>query len=65
LRDFYSEYQGEVAEKLRIPMPIAREFAARQGLRLAERGIDGCRDWEWTVAPELAELALKDYADAA
>lgn len=65
LREFYGEYGKEVAERLRLPAPIAKEYASRQGLRLAERGIETAADWEWTIAPELAELALKDYADAA
>jgi HK97 family phage portal protein len=64
-REFYSGHEGEVAERLRLPRPVAREYCARQGLRLAERGIETCQDWEWTVSPELAELALRDYADAA
>jgi HK97 family phage portal protein len=65
LREFYGTHANEVAERLRVPAPIAKEYASRQGLRLAERGIETASDWEWTVAPELAELALKDYADAA
>lgn len=65
LREFYGEYGKEVAERLRIPAPVAKEYASRQGLRLSERGIETAADWEWTVAPELCELALKDYADAA
>jgi HK97 family phage portal protein len=65
LREFYGCHASEVAEKLRLPAPIAKEYASRQGLRLAERGIETASDWEWTVAPELAEMALKDYADAA
>lgn len=65
LRDFYSGHAPEVAERLRIPLPVAKEYTSRQGLRLAERGIETATDWEWTVSPELAELAFKDYADAA
>lgn len=65
LREFYGTHAGEVAERLRLPAPVAKEYASRQGLRLAERGIETAADWEWTVAPELCELALKDYADAA
>lgn len=65
LREFYGGHADEVAERLRLPAPIAKEYASRQGLRLAERGIETASDWEWTVAPELCELALKDYADAA
>jgi hypothetical protein len=48
-----------------LPLSIAKEYTSRQGLRLAERGIETAADWEWTVSPELCELALKDYADAA
>jgi hypothetical protein len=65
LREFYGGHAGEVAERLRLPLPIAKEYTSRQGLRLAERGIETAADWEWTVSPELCELALKDYADAA
>jgi HK97 family phage portal protein len=65
LREFYGGHAAEVAERLRLPLPIAKEYTSRQGLRLAERGIETAADWEWTVSPELCELALKDYADAA
>jgi hypothetical protein len=65
LREFYAGHAGEVAERLRMPMPAAQEYASRQGLRLAERGIVTCGDWEWTVAVELAELALDPRVESA
>jgi HK97 family phage portal protein len=58
LREFYAEHAREVSERLRLPLPLAREYAARQGTRLSEGGIAACEDWEHTVPPGLASLAL-------
>lgn len=65
LREFYAGHAREVSERLRLPGPVARAYAARQGLRLAERGVAAVEEWEWTVAPELATLALQDHAVSA
>jgi HK97 family phage portal protein len=58
LRDFYTEHAQTVAERLRMPLPLAREYAARQGTTLSQRGVGAIDDWDWTVAPALANLAL-------
>ena len=60
LRTFYGEHAEYVAETLKIPLPVARDYAARQGLLLqqSESGIEIMADWEWTVTPDLAALAL-------
>lgn len=58
VREFYAEHAGTVAERLRMPLPLAREYAAKQGLLLAEHGIGVVADWEWEAAPALANLAL-------
>ena len=58
LRTFYGKHAHKVAESLQLPLDVAREHCGRQGMRLQERGLDACLDWEWTVGPELANLAL-------
>jgi HK97 family phage portal protein len=60
LREFYAEHAKDVATRLDIPLPLAREYAAKQGAQLAEHGIDAAFDWEWTAAPALAALALRE-----
>jgi HK97 family phage portal protein len=65
LREFYQEHGQEVAAKLALPEPVAREYAARQGLRLAERGVSVLDDWQRTVVAELTELALSPRLEAA
>jgi len=65
LREFYEDHGREVAERLCMPLPVAREYASRQGLRLAERGVQVVETWERTVVAELAELALSPRLDAA
>lgn len=62
VRTFYDEHTLTVAQRLRIPRDIAREYAARQGLSLqGERGIAVMDDWDQVVVPDLASLALGDY----
>lgn len=58
LREFYGEHAEKVAHHLRIPVPEARAYAARQGTRLQEAGVGVLADWEWTAAQELEALAL-------
>ncbi len=59
LREFYGEHAAFVASSLRVPLPLAQEYAARQGSRLEAHGVGTMADWEWTVVGELAELALE------
>jgi HK97 family phage portal protein len=59
---FYDKHAHDVARDLRMPLDAAREYAARQGLALEQRGIAAVTDWEWTVVPELADLALTPTA---
>lgn len=58
LRTFYADHAGFVAETLHLPLSLTREYAARQGLRLADGGVGVLEDFEATVAPELAAWAL-------
>ena len=58
LKTFYADHAGFVAESLHLPLTLTREYAARQGLRLAQDGIGALDDFEATVVPELATLAL-------
>lgn len=57
-RTFYADHAGAVAERLQMPLPLAREYAAKQGTQLSEQGIGVCQGWDWDVAPALANLAL-------
>lgn len=65
LRDFYAAHGKEVAERLCLPLPVAEEYASRQGLRLAERGVQILNDWQRSVVAELTDLALSPRLDAA
>lgn len=58
LRTFYADHAAFVADTLHLPLSLTREYAARQGLRLAEGGVGLLEDFEATVAPELAAWAL-------
>jgi hypothetical protein len=58
LHTFYADHAGFVAETLKLPLPLAREYAARQGTQLEAQGIAAAADWEWTVASELATWAI-------
>lgn len=60
LREFYDDHAGHVAERLRLPVGEAREYAARQGEQLAERGVAAMADWEWTATEALVALAVGD-----
>lgn len=59
LREFYEKHAEEVAERLGLPAVAAREYAARQGLRLEARGLAACEDWERTLPVQLAAAALE------
>lgn len=65
LREFYGQHGREVAERLRLPVPVGQEYAARQGMRLAARGVKVLEDWEQTVVAELVDLALNPPREAA
>jgi HK97 family phage portal protein len=58
LLSFYADHARFVAETLHLPLPLAREYAARQGLRLRDGGVGITEDWEFTVPTELASWAL-------
>ncbi|HXH05863.1 MAG TPA: phage portal protein [Vicinamibacterales bacterium] len=58
LREFYDEHATIVARDLRVPLAEAREYAARQGLRLAREGVRALEDCETRCIPELLALAL-------
>lgn len=64
LVEFYGKHAERVAERLRLPIGIAREYAGRQGLRLTERGIATAEDWERVIPAELAAAALDPEAVA-
>ncbi len=57
LRDFYTKHAEEIADRLHLPTSVARAYAARQGLAL-QAGITVATDWESTMSPVLAQLAL-------
>jgi hypothetical protein len=65
LREFYGKHTKEVAERLCLPLPVAKEYASRQGLRLAERGVSVLVDWERTIVAELVQMALSTETIAA
>lgn len=59
LREFYAEHAEKVCQTLRLPLPIAREYAGRQGWRLQQCGLAVTKDWEHTVVGELVDIALR------
>lgn len=70
LRDFYSEHAGFLAQTMRLPMGIARGYAAQHGSEFEAKGvaiIDGeaGTQWEREEAEDLAALAIEDTAAAA
>lgn len=63
LRDFYSEHAGFVAQKMRLPITIARGYAAQHGTQFEQRGLklidgDAGGHWEREEAQTLASLAV-------
>jgi HK97 family phage portal protein len=58
LHTYYADHAAYVAETLHLPLSLAREYAARQGLRLESVGVSVLEDFEATAAPELATWAL-------
>jgi len=63
LREFYGGHAEYVSETLKVPISQAREYAARQGLVLEDKGIAAAEDWKQTLGPQLAELALGQTGD--
>lgn len=58
VKEFYGQHASEISERLHVPPPVAKEYAARQGLRLSSRGVGTIEQWEATVVAELADLAV-------
>lgn len=58
LREFYPKHAEKLSHRLCLPLVVAREYAARQGLRLAEGGLAAAEAWEQTIPPQLATAAL-------
>ncbi len=58
---FYERHAVTVSERLRIPIQVAREYAAEQGTKLLATGIAQTETWRRDVPPRLAALALRDY----
>jgi len=59
VRAFYEDHAGLVAETMRVPMPIAREYAAKHGVLVSTQGVGVTADWEWQEAPNLALMAME------
>lgn len=64
LRDFYADYAGFVAETMRIPIAIARGYAAEHGSAFEEKGVailngDTGAAWEHEEAHALALLSVQ------
>ncbi len=57
---FYDKHAEYVSEALCIPISVAREYAARQGMALKDGGIEVAEDWQQTLRPLLAEMALEN-----
>jgi HK97 family phage portal protein len=59
LRDFFADQAGFIAQTMRLPVAVAREYAAQHGSELEARGVVvHSDDWERWEADELAALAL-------
>lgn len=66
LREFYAEHAGFVAQVMRVPMAVARGYAAQHGAQLEATGIGLFTEvWERDEADELCALALDDGRIAA
>jgi HK97 family phage portal protein len=59
VRAFYEDHAGFVAETMRLPLPVARDYAARHGVTVATQGVKVTEDWEWQEVPNLALLAME------
>ena len=59
--EFYSEHVGFVASALRISRSAAQGHASRQAAALKAHGLSVADEWEATVVPALASVALEDH----
>jgi HK97 family phage portal protein len=58
LKEFYENHASFVADVLRLPMPIARAFAAQHGTIIESKGVVEMSDhWERMEAEALTELS--------
>ena len=65
LREFYSDQAGYIAGKMRLPMTVARGYAAEHGSALETKGVVILGDeWERDEAAVLAGLSV-DFAERA
>ncbi len=67
LRDFYGEHATFVAQTMRMPITIARGYAAQHGSAFEAQGVtlidgDAGASWEANEADELAALAIAEAA---
>lgn len=66
LRDFMADHAGFIAQTMRVPIEQAREYAARHGQALEDKGVVvHTDDWEREAADELAFMAIGDVEVAA
>ena len=70
LREFYGDHAQFIAQTMRVPIGIARGYAAQHGTQIETKGIviidgEAGSAWEREEAEELAGLALEDAAAAA
>lgn len=66
LRTFYGNHAAYVSKTMKVPISVAREYVAAQGLALeTSDGVDTVvEDWTQTLAPNLAALALGERRGA-
>jgi hypothetical protein len=66
LREFFTDQASHIARTMRLPIAVAREYAAQHGSELEARGVVvHSDDWERWEADELAALALDGHRNAA
>jgi hypothetical protein len=58
LREFYDGYAPRIAERLRMPLVLSREYCGSHGLAVAKGGVSVTEEWETLAIPQLAALAL-------
>lgn len=63
LRTYYADHAAFVAETLHLPLSLAREYGARQGLLLERGGVAIMEDWDPVVTDQLATWAILGHAD--
>ena len=66
LRDFFGDHAAFVAEVMRLPLALARDYCAQHGSELEAKGVViYAEGWERTEADELVLLALDEERPAA